>query len=381
MKTPAASSACSDKRAHLAHRLREAIPPGAKLALCFDPEGDLEGLEGIPDDAGRLWQVLTYREDDLAFRLAVRELEARGWSADSPVLLRVAMPELVPWEHRVELSFLGDLLGRVEGEPIDLRTDAVVAFHTEPAVWPEGLQEHAARIGRDLQGFVEGYWRMRAAIGRERPLGRHHIAAALLLAKSRELDYRDLELSHAYPAEAIARFLALAAGHPFDAEDEQMLWEVLTATGHLLEEDPVRPWREFPTGEGLVLLVLTDFLEGHGAQNVALSLSGLGLFSRPVSDLMPFLGQVQAHLKEQANLWQQIVQRADRECPQGQAEQAVSLLKGVVPPNRWTRLVGDETPRTVALALLLGYLDEQMAGCEVPTRRCRSGSRTGRNRG
>jgi hypothetical protein len=82
-------------QAHLAHCLYEAVPHGAKLALCFDPEGDLNGLDSIIDAAGRLWRIVTYQEDDLAFRLAIRALEAEGWTADSPVLLRVAMPDLV----------------------------------------------------------------------------------------------------------------------------------------------------------------------------------------------------------------------------------------------------------------------------------------------
>ncbi|MBI3302760.1 MAG: hypothetical protein HYZ72_11900 [Deltaproteobacteria bacterium] len=84
MKAKAPSSACSDKRAHLAHRLHEAVPSGAKLALCFDPESDLDGLESILDDGGRLWRIVTYQEDDLAFRLILRELEALEWSAALP---------------------------------------------------------------------------------------------------------------------------------------------------------------------------------------------------------------------------------------------------------------------------------------------------------
>jgi hypothetical protein len=175
MQAQATSSACSDKQAHLAHRLHEAVPQGAKLALCFDPEGDLNGLDYIIDTAERTWQIVIYREDDLALRLAIRTLEADGWTADSPVLLRVAMPDLVPLTHRIDPSFLGDILQWVEGAPIDLRTDAVVTFHTEPVVWPEHLQAHAARISRDLKGFIDGYWWMRKAIGAERPLGRHHI--------------------------------------------------------------------------------------------------------------------------------------------------------------------------------------------------------------
>jgi hypothetical protein len=254
MPAKAANQACSDKQAHLAHRLKEAVPQGAKLALCFNPEGDMTGVDSIVDDVGREWRILTYQEDDLPFRLAVRALKAQGWNADSSVLLRVAMPELVPLTHRIDLSFLGDLLRRVEGEPIDLRTDAVVTFHTEPVVWPEALQEHAARISQDLKGFVDDDWRMRRAIGRDRPLGRHHIAAALLLGQYPDLNYQDLDVPQAYPAEVVSRFLALVAEHRFDDADECLLWEILTGTGYLFDRDPVRPWMKFPIGESLLLL-------------------------------------------------------------------------------------------------------------------------------
>jgi hypothetical protein len=365
MKAKARSSACSDKRTHLAHRLHEAVPPGAKLALCFDPEGDLSELESVLDDTGRVWRIVTYQEDDLTFRLTLRELEVGEWTADSPVLVRVAMPEFVPLDHCVELSFIGDVLSRVEGQPIDLRTDAVVRFHTESVTWPENLQDYAPRISQDLKGFVDGYNRLRAAIGRDRPLSHHHTPAVLLLAKSRDLDYRDLEVSQSYPAEVVARFLALTSVHQFNAEDECLLWEVLQATGHLDQNDQVKPWQEFPTEESLLLLVLSDFLEAHGVQNIALALSGLGLFSRPVHNLMPLLSQVRAHLKEQADLWPRLVQRADRACSPDQIERAVALLSAVCPPEHWSSLVRDGTPRMIAVALLLGYLDDRLTKSEA----------------
>jgi PglZ domain len=366
MQAKATSSACSDKQAHLAHRLHEAVPHGAKLALCFDPEGDLTALHDINDAAGRIWRIVTYQEDDLAFRLAMRALEAEGWSADSPVLIRVAMPDLVPMTHRIDLSFLGDILQRVEGEPVDLRTDAVVTFHTEPVVWPEHLQTHAARISHDLKGFIDGYWRMRKAIGPDRPLGRHHIEVALLLARYQELDYRDLELPQAYPAEIVARFLSLVAEHEFDPEDGQLFWDVLMGSGYLSQRHLFSPWMKFPMGESLLLLTFTDFFEGQGVQNVALSLSGLGLFSQSVHDLLPLLPEVRAFLKAQPERWRRIIQRADRKCAQDQAEQAILLLKGVVPAERWISLIDAETPPTLAMALLLGYLDDRLERESIP---------------
>jgi hypothetical protein len=163
--------------------------------------------------------------------------------------------------------------------------------------------------------------------------------------------------------------LSISTVHEFDAEDERLLWEVLLATGHVAQEDQLRPWREFPPHECILLLVLSDFLDMHGVQNVTLSLSGLGLFSRPVHDLLPVLNQVRAFLKEDHDLWPRLVQRMDQTCTQEQVEQAISLLKVVIPRAQWVDLVRDETPRSVVLALLLGYLDEHLVQVVETSRR------------
>jgi len=76
----------SDKREYLSVRLAQDVPHGATLALCFDPEGDLDGVETVADTLGRVFRVLTYRENDLAFRLRLRKLEETGRSARAPLL-------------------------------------------------------------------------------------------------------------------------------------------------------------------------------------------------------------------------------------------------------------------------------------------------------
>ena len=126
-------------------------------------------------------------------------------------------------------------------------------------------------------------------------------------------------------------------------------------------------------GESLLLLTFTDFFEGQGVQNVALSLSGLGLFSQSVHDLLPLLPEVRAFLKAQPERWRRIIQRSDRQCAQDQAEQAISLLKRVVPAEQWIPLIDAETPAMLAMALLLGYLDDRLgrepvATLEMPAR-------------
>jgi hypothetical protein len=75
---------------------------------------------------------------------------------------------------------------------------------------------------------------------------------------------------------------------------------------------------------------------------------------------------VRAFLKAQPERWRRIIQRADRQCAQDQAEQATLLLKGVVPAERWISLIDAETPPTLAMALLLGYLDDRLEREPIP---------------
>jgi hypothetical protein len=250
----------SDKREYLSSVLAQHIPPGAKLAFCCDPEGDFDEIETVADSRGRIFRVLTYREDDLAFRLRLHKLKATRWSAKRPILIRAAMPEFAPRDHRINLSPVADVIAMVEGQAIDLRTDAVVTHYTEPVVWPDSLQGFAKRIGGNLPAFVNGYWRMRETISVNRPLARHHIAAALLLASYPNLRYQDMDIPTAYTAEVVARALALSVRFGFSDEDRQLLQDVLRATSYQGDPCELDPWFALPVDEAARLVVLGDFL-------------------------------------------------------------------------------------------------------------------------
>src|SRR5262249_41922110 len=177
-------------------------------------------------------------------------------SAREPLLIRAAMPLFAPLDHRLNLSSIVDILALVEGQPVDLRTDAVVTYYTEPVVWPDNLQEHARRISRALPAFVHGYKRMRAAIGRHRPLARHHMAAAFLLAAYEGLQYEDMDLPTASPTLVVARALGLSAQYGFNDADRQLLHAVLRATSYQVQSPILEQWFALPTAESARLVIL-----------------------------------------------------------------------------------------------------------------------------
>ncbi len=348
-----------NKVQHLRQRLAEELPAGARLAMCLDPENHLDGNNIVVDAKGRRFKLITYCENDLAFRLQFREAFNQA-SSEDPLLIRVTLPLFAPLSHEISLSYIADIVSLLECGPIDLRTDAVVAHYTEPVVWPEKLQEYAFRIGQHLPDFVRGYWRMREAIGRRQTLAAYHISAALLLGSHPALRFDEMDLTAAYPPEIIARGISLAARFDMSDEDRRLLAEVLLGASRQSADSVIQSWLAMPTSEAACLAVATDFLTEHGIPNAIMLLSGLGLFSHPVSDLRESAQEVIRRLKDHTDDWRNVCQLVDSTLSEKQAADVVGLLRDIHPPEKWLELITNDTPRSLALAMITGWLRRQL---------------------
>lgn len=355
-----------NKVRYLAQRLARDLPAGARLALCLDPENHLAEEQWVADTTRRNFRVLIYCEDDLPFRLHFRRCWAQA-SAQEPLLIRATLPLFASYDHQLDLSPIADLVWQLEGPPIDLRTDAVVAYFTEPVVWPEKLQAYAFRIGQQLPAFVQGHRRMREAIGKHQPLAAYHIAAALLLSTYPTLQYEDMDLASAYTADVIARGVALAARYEMPAEDRELLTEVLLGTARQEADEAIRKWWALPLTELACLAVGVDFLERHEIPNALMLLSGLGLFTQPVSELRELNREVISSLREQAEDWQAVTRIADAALTDAQATAVVGLLRDVHQIADWPALLANETSRRLALCLLIGYLAARLDAEPCPS--------------
>jgi len=348
-----------NKVQHLQRRLAEELSAGARVAMCLDPENHLDGNSIVIDAKGRSFRLITYCENDLAFRLQFREAFGRA-SSEDPLLIRVTLPLFAPLSHQIGLSSIADIVSLLECEPIDLRTDAVVAHYTEPVVWPDKLQEHAFRIGQQLPDFVRGYWKMREAIGKKQTLAAYHISAALLLGSHAALRFDEMDLTAAYPPEIIARGISLAARFNLNDEDRRLLAEVLLGASRLSAESNIQTWLAMPMAEVACLAVATDFLAEHQIPNAIMLLSGIGLFSHPVSDLREAAQEVIRCLQDQPDDWRTVSQLVDSTLSEKQAADIVGLLRDIHPPEAWLELITNETPRSLALAMITGWLNCQL---------------------
>lgn len=354
-----------NKVQHLQRRLAEELSAGARLAMCLDPENHLDGNSIVIDAKGRSFRLITYCENDLAFRLQFREAFGQA-SSEDPLLIRVTLPLFAPLSHQISLSSFADIVSLLECEPIDLRTDAVVAHYTEPVVWPDKLQEHAFRIGQQLPDFVRGYWRMREAIGKKQTLAAYHISAALLLGSHPALRFDEMDLIAAYPPEIIARGTGLAARFNLSDEDRQLLAEVLLGVSRQNAERIIQTWLAMPNAEAACLVVATDFLTEHRIPNAVMLLSGIGLFSQPVSDLREAMPEIIQCLKDRPDDWPAVSQLVDAALSEKQAADIIGLLREIHPPEEWLGLITNETPRSLALAMITGWLNHRLESAPLP---------------
>jgi hypothetical protein len=348
-----------NKVQYLQQRLAEELTVGAKLAMCLDPENHLDGNNHVVDAKGRNFRLITYHENDLAFRLQFRAAFNQA-SSEDPLLIRVTLPLFAPLSHQISLSYIADIVSRLECGPIDLRTDAVVAHYTEPVVWPEKLQEHAFRIGQNLPVFVRGYRKMREAIGKKQTLAAYHISAALLLGSHPALRFDEMDLTAAYPPEIIARGIGLVARFNMNAEDRSLLAEVLLGTSRQGAESNIQTWLALPLAETASLLVATDFLTEYQIPNAIMLLSGIGLFSYPVADLRELAQKVIQCLKDRPDDWRTVSELVDSTLSEKQATDIIGLLRDIHPPEKWLELITNETPRSLALAMITGWLNQRL---------------------
>jgi hypothetical protein len=356
----------SDKAEHLALVLSKELPVGGKLAVCLDPEDNLRDLTEVADGKGRVFKILTYSENDLTFRLEYRKA-AKQASSRQPLLVRVTYPELSPVDHKLNISHLADVIEQAECRPVDLRTDAVISHYTEAVRWPEKLQQYAGLIAREISAFVDGYQRMRREGGRNQPLANYHISMALLLGEYAAMHYQDLDVYSAYPPEVAARAISISALHNIGQDQKQLLTEVLVSTSRLEGARELDAWFALPLDEVAKLLVLTDFLIRNNVPNTVLLLSSLGLITAPINDLKPIAGEVIRFCKEQEDGWRRLIEIVDETISYEEATGTVSLLKDTHPDSGWLDLIDDDTPSSLAFALISTYLGERLNEYSKPT--------------
>ena len=269
-----------DKNEYFSYYLAKSVPNKAKLALCFDPEGFLDGEKIFIDKNKRSFRILTYSENDLIFRLQFKKMQKKNWDSDNPILLKITLPDFCANDHIINIISINDILQQVEGKAIDLRTDAVLTHLTEPVDWPEFSIDDLNYINEHLKPVVKAYWNIRGKIGKNRPLAKFHISAVLLLSKYPEIDYNELELRDAYPEDILFQYLNIAFKFKIEENDKGLLQKILIESSNLEKKNlgRISGWFDFSFNELAIIFTLSNYFDKFNTSISLFTLSGSKAF-------------------------------------------------------------------------------------------------------
>src|SRR3989442_662705 len=98
---------------HLSRKLAER-PVGTRCVLVVEPDHLVTWGRSLTDRSGREWEIVPYRGDDVVTRRAWH----RVWGKGRPICLVLTRAE--GDQSTLEVHTLGDLIGRTEGDVLDL---------------------------------------------------------------------------------------------------------------------------------------------------------------------------------------------------------------------------------------------------------------------
>jgi hypothetical protein len=115
------------------------LPKAAKLVLWLDPHALLEIADGLVDNRGKPWQIVSYRGDDFRFRATLNQLDKT-----QPLIIWIR-PPIGKASPILDLTYLADFLNRHDGI-LDLRLDSVLGELTPYKAWPTDLVTQSSTV-------------------------------------------------------------------------------------------------------------------------------------------------------------------------------------------------------------------------------------------
>jgi hypothetical protein len=316
-------------------------PQDTRVGIVIDSDRLLveTGVLGKPttvDPGGREWQVVVFRGDDLAFRLAFRK--ASGQMRSIIVLTRGP-----GGDGKIDVSYLTDILARNEaGLPLDLSVPAFfrricpkINFPvTELRRYKDALLVQLPNVPKATAKIVERW-------GRPDDWGRGQVAAMVLLAHHPELTLGEMWTDETEPSDFLAHAIRILLGAPQLSEDRVVVLEVIREAA----KQQVRPhlfWLDLPGDELAAYLVLRAFAQQAGLQNPSTQLAGLYIFSRemPVPRMETVALSVIERLQAEPNTWAAIERIAEGFLTPRRLTKVTDLLPSLGAPQGAPAILG-----------------------------------------
>ena len=302
-------------------------PDQARTAIAVDgdrllADAGILGKVTQTDSQGRAWQLVVFRGDDLAFRLAYR-------TARCEKRVLVVLARSTDEGSKIDVSYLSDILSANEGgPPLDLSVPAVFRRICPKINFPiaelrrfkEPLLERLESVPKAVDKIVERW-------GRPDDWGRGQVAALVLLAGHPEWALSDIWPDEIDPAAAVGHGLAVMLLVPSDSPDLSIIRELL--------QDAVYPqvreycfWFEQPIEDIAGYLLIRALAQDLKLQNPAVQIAGLQLFpfEMPLEKLEKLSGKVIAAMKSNPPAWRLLERRAEDFITPKRSEKLAQLL-------------------------------------------------------
>jgi hypothetical protein len=224
-------------------------PEQARLAVAVDgdrllADAGVLGKETITDSQGRVWQLVVFRGDDLAFRLAYRK-------ARIAQRVLIVLARSTDAQSKIDVSYVTDILSANEGgPPLDLSVPAVFRRLCPKINFPVAeLRRFKDELLEGLEAVPKAADKIVERWGRPDDWGRGQVAALVLLSRHPDWVLSNIWPDETDPAAAVAHGLQVLLSVPQDSPDLPVIRELL--------QDAVYPQiREYCSGLSSLLRML-----------------------------------------------------------------------------------------------------------------------------
>jgi hypothetical protein len=330
-------------------------PEGARVAVALDPdrllcEAGLLGWNTVTDTAGRDWQVVSYRGDELAFRLRFRK------AADHARRL-VVLTRGEGGTSPIDVSTLADILASNEAGPaLDLSLPAYFRRFCPKISFPtQELRRQKAVLLAHLSTVQQAAAKIVERWGRPDDWGRGAVAALAFLARHPDLHLGDLWPDETQPTAFLAHALRTLFSHAEGSSDRSLLTVIIAdAAAPQVKEQLF--WIDIPADELAGYLVLRRFAAEEGLQNPSTQLAGLGLFGPdvPLDRLEPLAIPVAEALSKDGPVWSAVEGRAECFLTPRRLQKVMALLPAAA--TEAASLMAPVQRSGVAPVILMHYL-------------------------
>ena len=309
------------------------------------------------DTAGREWQLVVFRGDDLAFRLRFRDASSKGRTA----IVLSRGPDVT---DPIDVSCVSDILAKNEsGDPLDLSLTAFFRWVAPKINFPIGeLRRFKVELLARIDHVHEAAGKLIQRWGKPDSWGRGQVAGMLLLAHHPELNLSDIWPDETSRPEFLVHVIQLLIARTELRPRRDLVRQIIYEAARSQVEE-VLFWADTEPEELAAYLVLRDFAQQRKLQNASTQLAGLQIFSPELSlsKMEPTALEVISALKKQPKVWEAVNRSAEAFLTPRRAARVLDLVPSLADGSDISMMLKQESPailRQQLASALLGVFNQ-----------------------